>query len=280
MSEIIKDFVQPESYDDFELVIDYLNKHLDPEKVALVEQRLAEDPAFRELAAPMMLVWTVPTRLQRHPRPPGELERHWDEFTKRAGFVHQRKKARWRWATLALLTTFLAAVLWFQFGFGPHRKPLGAFHYQPLSTVGDSVVLSPRVTAHLAPGASVNVRRPEREPDYQGVLLKGSATFRVQRKTAFWFIPSITGIVVRAGAGEVGIAMGEVHVSRRGDTTDVYVRPRKHSENGAIADKILDVAVLWSTAYPSRSISVQEGQRGRAIADGTVMNLTTGEKQP
>ena len=39
--------------DEIELVIDYLNGHLDPERLEAVRKRLEEDAAFRDLAAPL-----------------------------------------------------------------------------------------------------------------------------------------------------------------------------------------------------------------------------------
>ena len=72
---------------DLELVISALNGHLSPERVAEVTRRLEEDPAFRELAAPMLLTWSVPSYLERHPRPVGELENAWNDFAQKAGIA-------------------------------------------------------------------------------------------------------------------------------------------------------------------------------------------------
>src|SRR5688500_18075439 len=81
---------------DLELITEYLTGRLPAEQVADVKRRLDEDEAFREFAAPLIVAWSVPPRWQRHPMPRAELEKQWDRFTKRVGFVHQRSKSRKR----------------------------------------------------------------------------------------------------------------------------------------------------------------------------------------
>ncbi len=70
---------------DIELIISYLNGHLDAEQAELVRRRLDEDAAFRDLTAPLRFVWSIPSYLERHPRPEGELEAAWADFVRRAG---------------------------------------------------------------------------------------------------------------------------------------------------------------------------------------------------
>lgn len=72
--------------EDIELIVNYLNKRLDPEGMEAVRRRLEEDAEFHELAEPLILMWSVPKHLERHPRPEGELERGWAEFKRRSGF--------------------------------------------------------------------------------------------------------------------------------------------------------------------------------------------------
>ena len=92
--------------DDLELITRMLNGQLDPERIEAVRRRLAEDAEFRDLAAPLLLTWTVPPHIERNPRPDGEWERDWSEFTKRTGFGEPRpetpsepppRKKRVRW---------------------------------------------------------------------------------------------------------------------------------------------------------------------------------------
>lgn len=70
---------------DLQLMTEYLNGHLDAERGEEVRRRLEEDAAFRELAEPLILLWSIPTHLERHPRPAGEAERAWEEFKRRVG---------------------------------------------------------------------------------------------------------------------------------------------------------------------------------------------------
>lgn len=78
--------------DEIELITRLLNGQLSPARAAAVKKRLKEDPAFLELAAPLLLTWSVPPYIERHPRPEGEWERAWAEFQKRTGFP-QRPEA-------------------------------------------------------------------------------------------------------------------------------------------------------------------------------------------
>jgi hypothetical protein len=98
--------------DDLELVIRYLNRGLVPEKARMVEERLANDSAFRLFAAPMIVMWSFPPKGTREPIPREQLERDWDEFTKKAGFVHQKRKARRRRFIAIGYFAFGAAVAW------------------------------------------------------------------------------------------------------------------------------------------------------------------------
>ena len=98
---------------DIELLGDYLARELDPEQVAAVERRLAEDEAFRTRAAPLIALWSIPPRWKREAMPREKLEKHWDAFTRRAGFTHQRRKRRRRWMIVgAVLLLPIIAFLW------------------------------------------------------------------------------------------------------------------------------------------------------------------------
>src|SRR5438105_15187682 len=81
---------------DLELITDYLANELPPEQVAEVRRRLDTDPAFKDFAAPLITAWSIPPHWERHPMPRAEIEKHWDAFTKKAGFVHQKRKRRRR----------------------------------------------------------------------------------------------------------------------------------------------------------------------------------------
>lgn len=69
--------------DDLELITRMLNGQLDPARVEAVRRRLAEDAEFRDLAAPLLLTWSVPPHIERNPRPEGEWERDWARLQQR-----------------------------------------------------------------------------------------------------------------------------------------------------------------------------------------------------
>jgi hypothetical protein len=75
--------------EDLELVVNYLQGRLDPARHEAVRKRLEEDEAFHYLAEPLLIAWSIPKHLERHPRPKGEWERAWAEFKRRAG-IEQR----------------------------------------------------------------------------------------------------------------------------------------------------------------------------------------------
>jgi FecR protein len=208
---------------DIELIVEYLNKHLDPERTEQVRRRLEEDDAFRDLAAPLLLTWSIPKYLERHPRPAGELERSWDEFTRRAGFAHQKRKARRRRLWLIALAFFVVGLV----GFAA-RKPLvdwwiiqRDFAVVPYSQgwipLGDSIFVE------LTPDASVRASR-ESVRDGRVVILDGTARFRVLPLDSLAEEPRRAGLVVHTRAGVINAKEGEFRVAARDDTADVEVQ--------------------------------------------------------
>lgn len=110
--------------DDVELITSYLNGHLDPDRAEAVRRRLDEDEAFLDFAAPLLLAWSVPPYLERHPRPEGEWERAWEEFVRRSGFgkpppAPKRRVWVFKLLLLAILSTAIAVYVWLE--------PLGAY---------------------------------------------------------------------------------------------------------------------------------------------------------
>jgi hypothetical protein len=211
---------------DIELIVEYLNKHLDPARMAQVRKRLDDDPAFRDLAAPLILTWSLPKHLERYPRPAGELEKDWDEFTKRAGFAHQKRKTRRRRLWLLGISLFIVGA-----GLLPSavRRPLSDWyvtqrHYVAVASMerdgwihlGDSLFVDP------APGASL---RASREPVQERlhVILDGEARFRVVRRDSITPTRFHRGLVVRTRAGTATTDEGEFTVTARSDSTVVEV---------------------------------------------------------
>jgi hypothetical protein len=254
---------------DIELIVEYLNKHLDPERTEQVRRRLEEDAAFRDLAAPLLLTWDIPKHLERHPRPPGELERHWDEFTRRAGFVHQKRKARRRRLRLLGLMLFFLGLTAFA-----ARKPLRAWyvtqrdfaavpHRTGWIPLGDSTFVQ------LTPDASLRAAR-ESSAGGRALILEGSARFRVLPLDSATEEPRRAGLVIRTRAGIISTGEAEFRVTTRGDSADVEVyRPSVrrffyfvplptavHVRRDSITDPImlreLDRALLVRGRHPER----------------------------
>lgn len=217
----------PEAMDDLELITSALNGHLDPARVEQVRRRLDEDPEFREFAAPMLLTWSVPKHLERHPRPAGELERHWDAFTRRAQFVHQRRKTRRRnlWLLGAVLLVLAAVGQLLSAPLRDWYVTRRDFAVVPPSTgwtpLGDSVFVQ------LAPDARL---RAERSPagDVRRILLRGTATFRILATDSATPEPRRSGLMIRTRGGVVHAGESEFTVTTAGDTTLVEVlRPAR-----------------------------------------------------
>lgn len=213
--------------DDIELIVEYLNKHLDPERTEQVRQRLEDDEAFRDLAAPLLLTWSIPKHLERHPRPAGELERSWDEFTRRAGFAHQKRKVRRRrlwWLGVVLFVLGIAGVA--------ARKPLREWYVtqRDFATVPYRtgwIPLGDSVFVELAPDASLRAAH-ETVNGVRQVLLDGTATFRIVALDSLDDEPRRGAILVRTRAGRISAAESEFRVAARGDTADVEVlRPSR-----------------------------------------------------
>lgn len=110
----------PAEGEEIELIISYLNGHLDPAAAAAVKRRLEEDEKFYELAWPLLLTWSIPKHIERHPRPPGEFERDWEEFKRRSGYPNrspqppqppQPPPSRWQRVRSWLYQRMLAVVV-------------------------------------------------------------------------------------------------------------------------------------------------------------------------
>lgn len=155
---------------DLELIINALNGHLSPERVAEVTRRLEEDPAFRDLAAPMLLTWSVPSYLERHPRPVGELETAWTEFAERAGIPSPAAASGARPSDRVLWSrrTTWERILWFVVAF-MIIVPLGATIWYDVIDPTDvpeptAASVAPAVPAPTTTGAPTPAARTEPLP--------------------------------------------------------------------------------------------------------------------
>lgn len=222
--------------DDLELITAFLNRQLDPERVKLVRQRLVEDPDFRELAEPMLLAWSVSSRWSAEPLPPGELERHWDEFTRRAGFAHQRRKARRRRlgiAGLALLAATTGAWL--------SRDAVREWYvdrrdYVDVANTGGWVTIREGVQARLAAGARLRVHRALTADSVLLAKLRGDAEFRVTARDTVSIVGAYRPLMLRTRAGTVAALRADFAVRAGAETTLVEVRaPERPHHIGGFA---------------------------------------------
>jgi hypothetical protein len=263
------------------LITDYLMGELPPERVAEVKRRLEEDDAFRELAAPLVLAWSVPPRWKRQPMPRAELVRSWDEFTKRAGFVHQRQKARRRrpWMIRAVLVV-LAPVLLAALVFG--ALVLGAVwnsptdrHQPGLADVGWTA-LAPSADSAGSPGGWMTVGNAQVQlepgarlfragaPGYPNLVkLEGSARFlRVPAGEVSFFTDALFFTVFTA-AGFVVSPQADFHVRARADTTDVEVLRRAGAPGPGPRTNPDVVLLVTRVGEQVRTLLLTGGEAGR-----------------
>jgi hypothetical protein len=249
-----------------QLIVEYLNKRLEPEKMEAVRKRLVDDEAFAKLAEPIIYIWSIPTHLERHPRPAGELERHWDEFTKRAGFAHQRRKTRRRRLWLLGLVLFVVGASGFAF-----RRPFTEWFvtqrdYDVVALDGrdgwiplkDSLFIDP------APGASLRVRREPVEERLH-VILDGEARFLVARRDTTGPTLFHRGIVLHTRAGTASTHEAEFTVTSRSDSTIVEVhRPSKRTYFWFIPYET-SVELRHEHSDPEAPLKLGERERGRLV---------------
>jgi hypothetical protein len=250
--------------DDLELITRYLNNQLTPEQRADVERRLSTDQAFYEYVEPMLFAWTVAQHEVKKPRPEGELEAMWDKFTKEAGFVHQKKRARVR--RLWMIAIALAAVglsVFFT------RERIQAAYldwrdYVPMVPTDSAwIPLRENMQIRAEPGARMRVAKELKNGAQFVKLDAGQAHFRVQLKDSTVISPDMTPVVVRTRATNVYSGYGDFTVTVRGDTTDVQdLPPARPRYVGFMPFPSMTMVRASDYAEPVR---VQSGERVRLI---------------
>ncbi|MCL4213518.1 MAG: FecR domain-containing protein [Gemmatimonadales bacterium] len=283
---------------DLELIVDALNGHLSPERVAEVTRRLEEDPAFRDFAAPMLLTWSVPSHLERHPRPVGELENAWNEFAERAGIAPPPVQKGWRrhlhskkvrpHIKLLVLLPLIPFV------------SLALVKYVPMSTwaMDDETrarvmgtpaadpwgrtVRVPSDTAWIPIGGTGLQVRPalgsalrvaERRTDGKRQFLLDTGAVRFQVAPVTRSDPTVRRhqIDVHTPAGVVSAGESEFSVSVRGDTTDVEV-----FAIGPPGSKVRPVEARL-TVVPLSALSTEPTAYAIALAAGDRARLVRGQ---
>ena len=246
--------------DDLELITRMLNGQLDPERIEAVRRRLEEDAAFRELAAPMLLTWTVPRHLERKPRPMGELEREWEKFKRRPGVAQMvvspaapPRRARWpRWlAVLVLGAVAVVAITIVKSRRADDAPPAANAGPATVATtsaepvIPDSIAdiplelaakspstlvpyqegwftLPSGIEVQLEPGAELRVAT-RRLRLMRHMLLSGTARFRIPLLDDPTGAMRVPALILQTSTGYLIANEAEFTVSARPDTTDVEV---------------------------------------------------------
>jgi hypothetical protein len=205
--------------DDMELISLYINEQLPDDQMEQVRERLNADEEFRYLAEPMIFASAVLRQEMSRPRPAGELEKHWNAFTRRAGFAHQKQRARARrWWIIGIV---LAAA-----GIGTmisRDRIQGAYRdwrdFAPVAVTPDWLPLRDNIQVRLEPGTQLRAAKELRRDVQHVKLARGTAHFRVELTDTTNMMPATRPLVVTAGGSEVFSGYGNFTVTTSGDTT-------------------------------------------------------------
>ena len=267
---------------DIELITRFLNRQLDAAGAAHVQKLIEEDKDFRDLAEPLLYVWTeLPTYAERHPRPPGELERHWDRFTKRAGFIHQRRKARRR--LLGGLTMIIAVLGLTAFLLRDqiHEQYVDRRDYYVAAEGPDTVQLHDGIRATLASGS---VLRQLKRPVVRSVAqtkLQGDARFDVAIIPTIGSPMRIQALIVAGRNGAVSSGNADFSMTTRGDTTDIQVFRRAPSSS-RLSSVVPDYVSLKGAGHVLPQLTLREGERGQLVRgkDPVALEATVSAPSP
>jgi len=247
---------------DLLLITDYLIGELDPAQVAAVQLRLKEDEAFREYVAPILLAWSVPPRHVRNPMPQVELAKHWDDFTRRAGFVHQRRRARKRWLTILSIVVVVLASTFFAIkdpvrSWYVDRRDFHTVAYAPgWISIGDGREVQ------IEPGTNLRVANKEKD-GVVAVRLTGTARFRMFGVDSVAYIPELHFITVTTPSAYAVAGSGEFTVRGSADSTDIEVHhPAKRQYIGFVP---IPNNVTLSAIGAYNQFTVRESQRARVL---------------
>jgi hypothetical protein len=255
---------QGDTLDDarIELITDYLMGSLDPAQVEAVKLRLETDAEFRDYCAPIILAWSVPPKHEREPMSRAELARHWNNFTKRAGFIHQKRKARRRRFTILGLVLFAIGVS----GFALKDQVRAAYkswtEYHALPYADGWVPFGEGRDVQFAREARVRVANKESSNGVLAVRLSGTARFRT-RTTDSATISPFHMIIVETSAGYAMAGIGEFTVRALADTMDVEVH--HPTERQFIGFVPLPGSALVGAASEPSPLKVSEGKRARVV---------------
>lgn len=255
---------------DLDLVTDYVAGELDPAQVEAVLLRLENDATFREFAAPILVAWGIAPHWQRFPMQRSEIEAGWDEFTRRAGFAHQRRKVRrrrWLLFSILLLAAAIPTLLYSR-DLRTAWRDWREFRSVPYDTGWIT----------LRDGHEVRMERGTRlltsDIHVGGVYrvrLEGSARFRVQHPDTLGAAPGLLPLEVQTRAGTAFIGMGDCSVRTVRDTT--YVEALPPSRPRFIGFIPMPSIALVRTLADPNPIQLRGGQRALLVRGRAAMRL-------
>lgn len=252
---------------DLELITSYLNGHLDPERIEAVRKRLEEDEDFRDLAEPLLLMWSVPKHIVRHPRPAGEWERDFAEFKRRTGFGQSppapppsrwRRIRQWRgWKGLRVLTLLLvgaymigAQVMYSTLEDQMFQQPENRV-YTPVAFDTGWIPIGDGIELQLMPDTWLGV--DDRQLDgMKHVKLAGMARFRVNPIDPASRVLRTRALHVETTAGSVWAGEADFSVTARESTTAVFV----HALGARRALMPGRRTVMASAAFPGEGVHI------------------------
>jgi ferric-dicitrate binding protein FerR (iron transport regulator) len=261
--------------DDVELLTRYLNEQLDPERVAIVRRRLQEDSAFLNWAAPLVLAWKLPTESERRRRPPGEIEKHWDRFTKEAGFVHQRRKTRNRYLGGLAMIIGILGVSALLLRNEIHDRYVDRRDYDVVARGPRTIVLREGIQATVATGSVLRQAKHPPFANLEMVKVQGSVRFDVTHLlTPSVPQPGLRVLIVSVPGGQVSTSSADFSVVTRGDSTDVQVFQRQAAPAPQDMFSIIpDFVHVKRTAQALPQLALREGELGRLVRDKDPVRL-------
>lgn len=248
--------------EDMDLVLEFLQKRLDPERMALVQQRLQDDPEFLHMAEPIILAWNIPLAEDLPPVTRAQVERSWDEFTRRAGFIHQRRRARHRLLRmLGIVLLVVGAGAWFS------RDAVATWYhdwrdYTSLAPGAMWTTIGTDAEARVTPGGVLRVPRVPPDTGADVVKLAGVAEFRIARPRLNPMKANIRLFSVATPAAVVSAVWATFDVRTAGDTTYVSVREPEVRERTMLGTL---PTFVHADNRQGEAVIIGENQRGRIV---------------
>jgi hypothetical protein len=253
-----------------ELITDYLAGALSPEAAADVRRRFDEDADFREYCEPVVLAWSVPPLHVREPMSREELAKHWDTFTKRAGFIHQRRRARKRWFTILAVVLAIGSASFFAFKDQVREWYIDRRDFHTLAYAPGWITIAEGREVQIDASTRLRVGR-EDEDGVAHVKLSGTARFRIFSTDSGSIVPSLHPIGVETAAGLAMGTSGEFTVRAVADTTEIEShRPTKRQFIGFMP--MPNFVYVKGTVGPL-DFKITEGQSARVVRGGRPVRL-------